>query len=88
MSRDPRRPEMARVAHRDNAYMAWRVGKTVEHRTSKDDLVPPWYKRGAYVVILLVIVFIVVYGIYLMVAPHTPPPPVDNASNPYSEGIP
>jgi hypothetical protein len=58
----------------------------MEHRTSKDDLVPPWYKRGSYILILLVIAFIVVYGIYLAVAPHPPQPPVANVSNPYSEG--
>jgi len=61
----------------------------MEHRTSKDDLVPPWYKRGAYLLILVVIVFIAVYAIYLLASPHAAATsttiPAD--ANPYSEGV-
>lgn len=44
-----------------------------EHRTSADDVAPPWYKRGAYILIIALVVFIVVYAFYLLVLAPAPP---------------
>jgi hypothetical protein len=48
----------------------------VEHRTSPDDLVPPWYKRGVYIIIIALIAFILIYALYILVlSPPQPTPP-------------
>jgi len=53
----------------------------MEHRTTKDDLVPPWYKRGSYIIILAIIVFIAAYAIYLLVlAPRGAPATINDTS--------
>jgi len=47
--------------------------QVVEHRTSKDDLVPPWYKRTAYIMIIALVAFILIYALYILV--FAPPGP-------------
>jgi hypothetical protein len=61
---------------RQDIYRRGTKSDSVEHRTSKDDLVPPWYKRTAYIMIIGLVAFILVYAVYILVfvppAPATP----------------
>ena len=40
----------------------------MEHRTSKDDLLLPWYKKSTYILIMVIAVSIAVYVAYLLLS--------------------
>lgn len=41
----------------------------MEHRASEDDIAPPWYRRGAYILIMIVVIAIAVYLAYMLLNP-------------------
>ena len=52
----------------------------VDPRFRKEDVVPPWYKRPAYLMILGIIAVIIIIGIYSLLNPYVqgPVPYVQN----------
>jgi hypothetical protein len=46
----------------------------VDPRFRKEDVVPVWYKRPAYLMILGIIVVIVIVAVYSLLNPYVPGP--------------